>query len=46
MEVTYVASSEAIKEVTWLRKFFMELGVTLFVIPPMILFSHNNGLVT
>ena len=42
MEVKYVTTSKAIKEVIWLRKFLMELGVICLVVQPMILFCDNN----
>ena len=32
-----MAASEAAKEVVWLRKFLMELGVIAMVVDPMIL---------
>ena len=45
MEVEYVAASKAAKEVVWLRKFLMELGVIIKAIDPMILYCDNSGVV-
>ena len=45
MEDEYVAASEAAKEVVWLRKFLMELGVIAKVIDLMILYYDNSGVV-
>ena len=43
MEVEYVATSKVGKEVVWLRKLLMELGVVPLAIQPMILFCDNSG---
>ena len=40
-----MATSEAVKEAVWLRKFLMELGVIAKAVDPMILYCHNNGVV-
>ena len=40
-----MASSEAAKEVVWLRIFLMELGVIAKVVDPMILCCDNSGVV-
>ena len=45
MEAEYVDASEATKEVVWLRKFLMELGVLAKVVDPMILYCDNSGVV-
>ena len=45
MEAEYVAASEATKEVVWLRKFLMELGVIAKVVDPMIQYYDNSGVV-
>ena len=42
MEAEFVAASEVAKEVVWLRKFLMELGVTVKVVDPMILYCDNS----
>ena len=41
MEAEYVAA----KEVIWLRKFLMELGVLAKAVDPMILYCDNSGAV-
>ena len=46
MEAKYIATFEVEKEVIWLRKFLMELGVVSLPIPPMTLFYDNNGAMT
>ena len=46
MEAEYVAALEATKEVVWLRKFLIELGVIGKVVDPMILYCDNSGAVT
>lgn len=46
MEAKYIATFEVEKEVIWLRKFLMELGVVPLPIPPMTLFYDNNGAMT
>ena len=45
MEVEYVVVFEATKEVIWLKKFFIELGVVPLAVQPMILFCENSGIV-
>ena len=37
-----MAISKAAKEVVWLRKFLMELGIIAKVVDPMILYYDNN----
>ena len=44
IETEYVATLETTKEVVWLRKFLMELGVIVKVVDPMILYYDNSGL--
>ena len=46
MEAKYIVTFEVEKEVVWLRKFLMGLGVVLLPIPPMTLFYDNNGAMT
>ena len=45
MKAEYVATSKAVKEAIWLRKFLMELGVIAKVIDPMILYCDNSVVV-
>ena len=45
MEAEYVVASKAAKEVVWLMKFLMELGVIAKAVDPMILYSDNSGAV-
>ena len=40
-----MATSEAVKEAIWLRKFLMELGVIAKAVDPMILYCDNSGVV-
>ena len=40
-----MATSEETKEVVWLRKFLIELGVIVKVVDHMILYCDNNGVV-
>ena len=42
MEVECFGDSEKAKEVVWLKKFLMELGVIPLVVQPMILFCDNS----
>ena len=42
MEVECFGDSEKVKEVVWLKKFIMELGVIPLAIQPMILFCDNS----
>ena len=42
MEAKYVVISKATKEVVWLRKFFIGLGVMPLVLQSMILFCDNS----
>ena len=46
IEAEYVVASKTTKEVVWLRKFLMELGVIAKVVDPMILYCDNSGVVT
>ena len=46
MEVEYVVILKAVKEVIWLTKFLMRLGVVPLVVLPLILFCDNNGAIT
>jgi len=41
-EVEYIAASEATKEGTWIRKFFIELGVFPNGSSPLDLYCDNN----
>ena len=45
MEVNYVATFKATKEVVWLKKFFMGLGVVPLFVSPMNLFCDNKEMV-
>ena len=40
-----MATSEAAKEIVWLRKFLMELKVIANIVDPMILYCDNSGVV-
>ena len=40
-----MVASKAAKEVVWLRKFLMELGVIVKAVDPMILYCDNSGVV-
>ena len=42
-EAEYIATSEATKEVVWIRKFFSELGVVPSASRPMDLYCDNSG---
>ena len=42
MKAKYVAALEAAKEVVWLRKFLMELGVIAKAVDLMILYCDNS----
>jgi hypothetical protein len=41
-EVEYIAASEAIKEVVWMRNFVSELGVVSSASSPMDLYCDNS----
>lgn len=43
IDVEYATASKGAKEVVWLRKFMMEIGVVPMVVHPMILFYDNSG---
>lgn len=45
MEVEYVTTSKATKEVIWLRKFLMVLRVDPLGVLVMILFYNDSGIV-
>ena len=42
MEVEYITTFEAIKEVIWLRKFLIGLRVVPLVVQPIMLFYDNS----
>ena len=42
-EVEYVAASDAAKEVVWLRKFIIELGVVSCLVGPVLLYCDSSG---
>ena len=42
-EAEYIAASEAAKEVVWIRKFIIELGVVPSIADPIELYCDNNG---
>jgi hypothetical protein len=46
MEAEYVASCEVAKEVVWLRKFLVDLGVMRIKQSPIMLFCDNSGAIT
>ena len=46
MEAKYVVVFEEAKEVVWLRKFFIGLGLMPLVVQPMILFCDNSRAMT
>ena len=41
----YVVASNVAKEVVWLQKFLMGLGVVPLATSPLVLFCGNNGMV-
>ena len=43
IEAEYIAASEAAKEVVWIKKFIIGLGVIPSISNPMDLFCDNNG---
>ena len=45
METEYVAASEAIKEVVWLRNFLRDLEVIPNLEQPMLVYCDNSGMV-
>ena len=45
IEVKYVATFEATKEVIWIQKFLIGLGVVFLVVSPPILFCDNSEVV-
>ena len=45
IEAKYVATFEAKKEVIWLHKFLIGLGVVFLVVSPPILFCDNSEVV-
>ncbi len=45
MEPKYVVACEATKEVVWLRKFLMNLGVIRIKQSSITLFCENNGVI-
>ena len=44
IEVEYIIVSEATKEVFWLRKFLMGLGIVPLAVLSLVLFCDNNGM--
>jgi hypothetical protein len=46
MEVEYIATSEAAKEVIWIRNFVSELGVVPSASSHMNLYCDNSGAIT
>jgi hypothetical protein len=46
MEAEYIATSEAAKEVVWIRNFVSELGVVPSVSSPMDLYYDNSEVIT
>ena len=43
MEAEYIAASEVAKEVIWIHKFIMGLGVVPSIADPIDLYCDNNG---
>ena len=39
----YIAASEAVKEIVWMRKFIVELEVVPSIIKPITVYHDNNG---
>ena len=39
----YIATSEAVKEAVWIKKFITELGVVPSIVHPILLYCDNNG---
>jgi hypothetical protein len=42
-EAKYIYVFEAVKEVVWIRKFIIELGVVPGIVDPVALYCDNNG---
>ena len=42
-EAEYVATSDAVKEAMWLRKFITELGVAPSIVDPVLLYCDKIG---
>ncbi|KAL0367256.1 UNVERIFIED_CONTAM: Retrovirus-related Pol polyprotein from transposon TNT 1-94 [Sesamum radiatum] len=42
-EAEYIAASEAAKEAVWMKNYIQELGVTLSIAEPVVIFCDNNG---
>ena len=43
MEAEYIVTSEAAKEIVWLKKFYSDLGVIPEMDKPLVLFCDNTG---
>ena len=46
MEAKYVATFEVVKEVVWLQKFLIGLGIVPLAISPLVLFCYNSETMT
>ena len=45
-EAEYIAASEAAKEVFWIKKFIIGLGVVPSISDPVNMYCENNGAIT
>ena len=45
MDAKYVATSEAAKEASWLKKFYIDLEVIPDMSKPLLLYYDNSGVV-
>ena len=43
IEVEYIATSSATKEVVWIKKFISELGIVPSIVDPIDLYCDNSG---
>ena len=46
MEAKYVATFEVVKEVVWLQKFLIGLGIVPLAISPLVLFCYSSETMT
>ena len=42
-EAEYITASKAAKEVVWIKKFLLELGVVPSIVDPVLVYCDNNG---
>ena len=45
-KVEYITTSNVAKEVVWIKKFIIELGIVLSIANPVDLYCDNNGAIT